>query len=75
MLTNTGARPRTLRMEVRAPGLPSQIVHISNLAPGETTRRQFLFPNAAAALSGKSVTIKVEDNDAPIYLRKAVLIP
>ncbi len=75
MLTNTGSTPRTLRMEVRAPGQPSQVVHISNLEPGGTTRRQFYFPDAAAALSGKAVMIKVEDNDSPVYLRKAVVIP
>lgn len=74
-VANTGTVPRTLRMNVQAPGRAIMEQPVSNLAPGESTVRRFILPNAAAELSGKRIRVSVVDIDGADRLNKSVVAP
>lgn len=74
-ITNTGRTPRTLQVDAQAPGLAQQRQPISNLAPGETAMRRFVFPGAAAALAGRRVRITVSDVDGAERLTRSAVVP
>lgn len=74
-VTNRGSRARTLRLEVFAPGFPSQEQTVSDLAPGESVRRRFIFRGAAAALAGRRILCSAGDIDAPERLNRSVRVP
>lgn len=74
-VTNRGSRPRTLRLETAARNLPSQQLQISDLPPGQTVLRRFVFKDAAQALSGRRIVISLTDNEEAQRLNKAVLVP
>lgn len=66
---------RTLRVNVAAPGMPTQQLNISNLARGQQETKQFIFRNAAEQLSGKRAKISIQDVDQPHRLNKSVRVP
>jgi hypothetical protein len=74
-VTNKSGRTRALRLESAAWGFPSQQLHISNLAPGQTASRRFLLTNGAVALKGRRVVVSVADNEEAERLNKAVVVP
>lgn len=74
-VTNKSGRTRALRLESAAWGFPSQQLHISNLAPGQTASRRFLLANGAVALKGRRVVVSVADNEEAERLNKAVVVP
>ncbi len=74
-VTNVGNTPRTIVLRAAAPGQPSQQIPISNLAPHVPTTRQFVFPGAAATLSGRRVRIGLDDVDSPGRLNTSVIVP
>lgn len=74
-ITNRGTRPRTLRLETMARRMPSQQLQVSDLAPGQTVLRRFVFKDAAKALSGRRVVVSLSDSEEAQRLNKAVLVP
>lgn len=74
-ITNKGQHTRTLRVETAARNMPSQQLQISDLPPGQTVLRRFVFRGAASSLSGRRVVISVSDLEEAERLNKAVLVP
>lgn len=74
-VTNKGTRPRTLRLESAARNVPSQQLQISDLPPGQTVLRRFVFKDAAKELSGRRVVISLSDLEEAQRLNKAVAVP
>lgn len=72
---NTGASPRTMQLDLQAPGLASQQQPVSNLGGGETAVRRFVLRGAAAALAGKRVRVALYDIDGTERLNKYVQVP
>lgn len=74
-ITNRDTRSRTLRLEAVTRGVPTQQLQISDLPPGETIYRRFVFRNASAALSGKRIAVSVSDVEAAERLNRSVQVP
>ena len=74
-ITNTGKTTRTLQVQVTAPGYAEQQQTVTNLQPGESAVRRFLFKGAAADLSGKRLRAVLVDVDSPERLNKYALVP
>lgn len=74
-VTNTGRAARTLEVNVHAPGLPQQRQPISNLMPGESSVRRFVFVGRAADLSGKRIRVTLNDVDGAERLNRAAVVP
>jgi hypothetical protein len=74
-VTNKGTRHRTMRLETAARNMPSQQLQISDLPPGQTVLRRFVFKDAAKALSGRRIVISLSDLEEAQRLNKAVLVP
>jgi hypothetical protein len=74
-VTNKGTRARTLRLESAARNMPSQQLQISELPPGQTVLRRFIFKDAARELSGRRVVISLSDLEEAQRLNKAVAVP
>ncbi len=75
VVANNGARDRTLRLDASAPGRATAQMSISNLAPGETSMRKFVFKGAAGHLAGKSVRVSLTDVETPERLNRTVRVP
>jgi len=74
-VTNKGSLSRAVRLEAAAWGFPTQQLHVSNLAPGQTVTRRFLLKGGAATLKGKRVVVSVADDEEAERLNKAVIVP
>lgn len=74
-VTNRGTRPRTLRLETAAYRMPSQQLQVSDLPPGQTVLRRFVFKGGAAALTGRRVVVSLSDPEEAERLNKAVQVP
>lgn len=74
-VTNKDTRPRTLRLETAARNAAAQQLQISDLPPGQTTLKRFVFRDGAKSLSGRRVIITLTDTESPTRLNKAVMIP
>lgn len=74
-VTNKGSTPRTLRLETAARGMPGQQLQISDLPPGQTVLRRFVFPDALSNLSGRRVVVSLSDQEEAQRLNKAVQVP
>ena len=74
-ITNHDTKARTLRLETAARGLAGQQLQMSDLPPGQTLYRRFVFKNAAAKLSGSRIVISLSDTEAAERLNKAVMVP
>lgn len=74
-ITNRGTHARTLRLETAARRMPSQQLQISDLSPGQTVLRRFVFKDAAKALSGRRIVISLSDLEEAQRLNKAVVVP
>ena len=74
-ITNKGRRTRALRLEAAAWGFPSHQLSLSNLTPGQTASRRFLFKGGAASLKGRRIVISVADTEEAERLNKAVVVP
>lgn len=74
-VTNKGKTPRTLRLETAARGMPGQQLQISDLPPGQTVLRRFVFPDAMSKLSGRRVVVSLSDQEEAQRLNKAVQVP
>lgn len=74
-VTNTGRGARTLQVEVQAPGQPQQRQPVSNLQPGETAVRRFVFPGAGNALTGRRLRVTLSDVDGAERLNRSALVP
>jgi hypothetical protein len=74
-VTNKGTRLRTLRLDTAARNMPTQQLQISDLPPGQTVLRRFVFKGAAKELSGRRVVITLSDLEEAQRLNKAVAVP
>lgn len=74
-VTNRGDHPRTVRLDASAPGRPTQQFPVSNLGPGETAVRRFVFKDAAPTLAGKRIRVSLADAEAPERLNVSVTVP
>lgn len=74
-VTNNGRVPRTLEVDAQAPRQAQQRRPISNLAPGESSVKRFVFAGAAASLSGRRVRVTVADVDGAERLNRSALVP
>ncbi|MBX3358315.1 MAG: hypothetical protein KF745_07790 [Phycisphaeraceae bacterium] len=74
-IVNRGASPRTLRLTALASGYATQEQPISNLAPGESAVKKFLFKDAAAKIPSKRIRLSLSDIDAPERLNISVQMP
>jgi hypothetical protein len=74
-VTNTGASVRTLKVAVQAPGAALQEQSVSNLSPGESAIRRFLFPGAVRAMAGQRIRVTLSDIDGNERLNKSVRVP
>lgn len=76
-VTNTGGgrAARTLEVDVHAPGMPQQRQPISNLMPGESSVRRFVFTARAADLSGKRIRVTLTDVDGAERLNRSAVVP
>lgn len=72
-VTNNGSTPRTLQIDLVAPGLARQQQAISNLPAGESASRQFVLKDIAG--SGARVRITLSDVDGPERLTRILPIP
>jgi hypothetical protein len=75
VITNKGTRARTLQIEAGGAGLATQQQPISELQPGETAMRRFVFRGAAASLAGKRVRLMLLDIDGPERLNRTIVVP
>lgn len=74
-VTNTDTRSRVLRLEAAAANQATQQQQISNLAPGESIVRRFVFRNASRSLAGRRVFITLTEAEGTERLNKAVAVP
>lgn len=74
-VTNSGRASRTLRVDVVAPRQARQEQAISNLGPGETVVRRFVFPAGAAALRGTRIRATLSDVDGAERLNRSTAAP
>lgn len=71
---NTGPEPVTFRLIAQASGFPRDSASITALAPSQTARRTFIFPDAAEKLSGLNVYVSLSVPDSDIRLNDSVQI-
>ncbi|MCE7967906.1 MAG: hypothetical protein DYG94_04065 [Leptolyngbya sp. PLA3] len=71
---NTGPEPVTFRLTAQASGFPRDSASITALAPRQTARRTFVFPEAAEKLSGLSVYVSLSVPESDIRLNGSVPI-
>lgn len=74
-VTNSGRASRTLRLDVIAPRQARQEQAISNLAPGESVLRRFVFPGGAASLRGSRLRATLTDVDGAERLNRSAPAP
>lgn len=74
-VTNKDTRARVLKIEAAASNQATQQQQISDLAPGQTTLRRFVFRNAAKALSGRRVFLTLTEAEGAERLNRAVNVP
>lgn len=73
-VTNVGSEPVTFRLTAQASGFPRNAASITALAPSQTARRTFIFPDAADKLSGMSVYVSLSVPGSDIRLNGSVRI-
>lgn len=71
---NVGPEPVTFRLIAQASGFPRDSASITALAPSQTARRTFIFPDAAEKLSGLSAYVSLSVPDSDIRLNGSVHI-
>lgn len=74
-VTNRGGASRTLNLAALAPGRARLQVPISNLAPGDTIVKQFVFPAGERPLAGARIRLVLTDIDSAATLNKTVRVP
>lgn len=74
-VTNSGRTSRTLQVEAGGAGQATQSQSISNLGPGETVTRRFVFAGQAEALAGRAIRVTVSDVDRAEKLNRFAPVP
>ncbi|MGQ0627934.1 MAG: hypothetical protein ACT4PL_07515 [Phycisphaerales bacterium] len=72
---NTGRAVHSIELSAAAPGFPQQAQSISNLGPGQTAVRRFVFKGGAAALSGKRLHVTLTDAETVARLNSSPIAP
>lgn len=75
IVTNKDSRPRSLRVETAARDVPSQQAQVSDLPPGQTVNKRFVFRGAARTLSGQRILVALSDSEGASRLNRAVTVP
>jgi len=75
LATNTGDEPVSLTAFAQAAGFTRQQAPISDLAPGASTARRFVFPEAAQRLAGERPLVGLIESDGLLRLNKRVDVP
>jgi len=75
IVTNKDTRPRSLRLETAARDVPSQQAQVSDLPPGQTVNKRFVFRGAAKALRGQRILVSLSDSEGASRLNRAVTVP
>jgi hypothetical protein len=75
IVLNRGAQKRTLQVEAGGQGVAIQQQPISDLQPGESAVRRFVFKGASALLAGKRLRLTLTDVDGPERLNRSVVVP
>ena len=73
-ITNNGDAPTTLQAFAIAPGFPREQAPVSDLGPGQTAIRRFVFPNGAGALAGKRIRVGLIEVRGAGRLNKSLTI-
>lgn len=73
-VTNRSPRPTTLSISLFAPGQPRQRTSVTDLQPGTTATRRFVFPGQADALRGQVVTLGVQPEEGTGRLNRSLRI-
>jgi hypothetical protein len=74
-VSNIGKLTRTLQLWTSASGFATQSQPVVDLGPGETAVRQFVFKNAAEALTGRRLRVILVDVDGAERMSKYVMVP
>ncbi|TVQ59676.1 MAG: hypothetical protein EA379_10270 [Phycisphaerales bacterium] len=73
-ITNNGDLPTTLQAFALAAGFPREQAPVSDLGPGQTAIRRFVFPNGAETLTGTRVRVGLIEVRGAGRLNKSVTI-
>lgn len=74
-VTNSGSDNHSVEISAAATGRPQQAQSISNLPPGQTAVRRFVFKNAGSDLAGKRVRITLSDAETLARLGTSAMVP
>lgn len=74
-ITNTGDTPRTLNLEALAPATAWQSQPVTELLPGDTATRRFIFRGEADRLAGRRIRLSLSDIDSAARLNRYVHAP
>ncbi len=74
VITNTAAEPADLVLHAATRGYPRQSASITDLAPGASTVRRFVYPDGPRRLAGAEIYVGVEDTVRRGRLNKRVSI-
>ena len=55
--------------------MPGQQLQLSDLPPGQTVNKRFVFRNAARTLSGQRILVGLSDSEGASRLNRAVTVP
>lgn len=73
-ITNIGTEPLTLDIAAFAPGFPRQRSSVSDLSPGASVVRRFVFPKAAGRLRDERLVVSIFDTGSGGRLNTGVVL-
>lgn len=73
-ITNNGTESVTLQAFTMAPGYPREQAPVSNLGPGESAVRRFVFPGGAEKLMGKKIRVGLIEVGGTGRLNRSLVI-
>jgi hypothetical protein len=74
LVRNTSDSPLTMNAFAIAPSFPRQQAPVSNVPPGASIVRQFVFPHAADTLRDAKIRVGVEAVGGPLRLNKTITL-
>jgi hypothetical protein len=74
-VTNVGETAVDLELTAFAPKRPRASATVGSLQPGQQSVRRFVFPGAAAALTGQKVLVSVTEPEGGSRLNSSVVVP
>jgi hypothetical protein len=74
-VTNKDTRARVLRLDTATRAAPAQQAQISDLPPGQTVLKRFVFRGMARTMSGQRIVVSLSDAEGAARLNRAVVVP